>query len=60
MTSAKTITITATKLRRDMGPVLDAVLAGTTIHVTRNGRPLCSLVPPKNNDAFTAHEGDPE
>jgi antitoxin (DNA-binding transcriptional repressor) of toxin-antitoxin stability system len=43
-----------------MGPVLDAVLAGTTVHVTRNGRPLCSLVPPKNNDAFTAHEGDPE
>lgn len=39
-------TITATKLRRDLGAVLDAVLSGRTVHVIRNGRPLCTLVPP--------------
>lgn len=39
-------TITATKLRRDLGAVLDAVLGGTTIHVSRNGRPLAVIVPP--------------
>jgi len=39
-------TITATKLRRDLGAVLDAVLAGATVHVERNGRPLCTLIPP--------------
>lgn len=40
-------TITATKLRRDLGAVLDAVLAGRTVHVVRNGRPLCTLIPPQ-------------
>jgi prevent-host-death family protein len=39
-------TITATKMRRDLGAILDAVLIGETIHVERNGRPLCVLVPP--------------
>lgn len=39
-------TITATKLRRDLGAVLDAVARGDTVHITRQGRPLCSLVPP--------------
>lgn len=38
--------ITATKLRRDLGAVLDAVMSGTTIHVSRSGRPLAVLVPP--------------
>jgi prevent-host-death family protein len=40
------LTITATKLRRDLGAVLDAVRSGTTVHVMRNGRPLCTLIPP--------------
>jgi prevent-host-death family protein len=39
-------TITATTLRRDLGAVLDDVFAGVTVHVTRQGRPLCTLVPP--------------
>jgi antitoxin (DNA-binding transcriptional repressor) of toxin-antitoxin stability system len=39
-------TITATMLRRDLGAVLDDVFAGITVHVTRQGRPLCTLVPP--------------
>jgi prevent-host-death family protein len=38
-------TIPATKLRRDLGAVLDAVLAGRVVHVERSGRPLCTLVP---------------
>ena len=43
-------TITATKLRRDLGAVLDAVLAGRTVHVVRNGRPLCTIVPPQRGE----------
>jgi prevent-host-death family protein len=43
-------TITATKLRRDLGAVLDAVLSGRTVHVVRNGRPLCTLIPPRPVD----------
>jgi prevent-host-death family protein len=39
-------TISATKLRRDLGAVLDAVLAGETVRVERNGRPLAVLIPP--------------
>ncbi|WP_399559095.1 type II toxin-antitoxin system Phd/YefM family antitoxin (plasmid) [Streptomyces sp. NBC_01136] len=38
-------TITATKFRRDLGAVLDAVAKGKTVHVIRNGRTLCTLVP---------------
>lgn len=38
-------TVTATKLRRDLGAVLEAVLKGTTVHVERSGRPMCVLVP---------------
>jgi antitoxin (DNA-binding transcriptional repressor) of toxin-antitoxin stability system len=38
--------ITATKLRRDLGAVLDAVHAGRTVLVMRNKRPLCVLSPP--------------
>lgn len=49
MTSER-VTITATKLRRDLGAVLDSVLAGRTVHVVRNGRPLCTLIPPRNAD----------
>ena len=52
-------TITATKLRRDLGAVLDAVLAGRTVHVVRNGRPLCTIVPPQRDEppaAAAPHE----
>ncbi|MBK3541449.1 type II toxin-antitoxin system Phd/YefM family antitoxin [Streptomyces sp. MBT67] len=38
--------ITATKLRRDLGAVMDAVLKGQTVHVSRQGRPLAVLLPP--------------
>jgi antitoxin (DNA-binding transcriptional repressor) of toxin-antitoxin stability system len=41
-----TDTITATHLRENLGAVLDAVLAGRTVNVLRNGRPLCTLIPP--------------
>jgi prevent-host-death family protein len=41
-------TITATKLRRDLGAVLDAVARGETVHVTRQGRPLCTIAPALN------------
>lgn len=53
--------ITATKLRRDLGAVLDAVLSGRTVHVERNGRPLTVLVPPAEYArlvAAAAREGD--
>jgi prevent-host-death family protein len=40
-------TITATHLRQNLGAVLDAVFGGTTVHVTRQGRPLCTLTPPE-------------
>lgn len=43
-------TIPATKLRRDLGAVLDAVLSGRTIRVERSGRPLAVLVPPAEYD----------
>lgn len=46
-------TITATTLRRDLGAVLDDVFAGVTVHVTRQGRPLCTLVPPKKGAEST-------
>lgn len=46
MTSTKSITVTATTLRRDLGIILDAVASGTSVHVIRHGRPLCTLVPP--------------
>jgi prevent-host-death family protein len=39
-------TMTATHLRRNLGTVLDSVFKGTTVHVTRSGRPLCTLLPP--------------
>lgn len=45
--------ITATKLRRDLGAVLDAVMGGTTVRVSRNGRPLAVLVPPQRFDGMT-------
>lgn len=46
--------IPATKLRRDLSAVLDAVLAGETIHVERNERPLCVLVPARVYERLTA------
>jgi prevent-host-death family protein len=46
MTSEKSITVSATTLRRDLGVILDTVSAGTSVHVIRHGRPLCTLVPP--------------
>ena len=45
--------ITATKLRRDLGAVLDAVMGGATVRVSRNGRPLAVLVPPQRFDGMT-------
>lgn len=47
-------TITATHLRQNLGAVLDSVLRGRTVHVIRNGRPLCTLQPPM---APTKNEG---
>ncbi|WP_367575296.1 type II toxin-antitoxin system Phd/YefM family antitoxin [Streptomyces griseoaurantiacus] len=43
-------TITATHLRQNLGAVLDSVFGGRTVHVIRNGRPLCTLVPPTNTE----------
>lgn len=43
-------TITATHLRQNLGAVLDSVLSGRTVNVVRNGRPLCTLVPPTKNE----------
>jgi prevent-host-death family protein len=51
-------TITATKLRRDLGAVLDAVLSGTTVRVERNGRPLAVLVPSARFDRLTDETGE--
>lgn len=42
-------TITATHLRRNLGAVLEAVLKGRTVHVERNGRPLCTITPPTDS-----------
>jgi antitoxin (DNA-binding transcriptional repressor) of toxin-antitoxin stability system len=39
-------TITATHFRENLSAVLESVLLGKTVHVVRNGRPLCTLVPP--------------
>jgi prevent-host-death family protein len=47
-------TITATHLRRNLGAVLDAVMAGRVVHVERNGRPLVDIVPPQTR----TREGD--
>jgi prevent-host-death family protein len=52
-------TITATKLRRDLGAVLDAVLKGETIRVERSGRPLAVLVPPDRFDGMTVEIEQP-
>lgn len=54
-------TITATHLRQNLGAVLDSVLKGRTVHVIRNGRPLCTLQPPtedegSSNDLHTDHD----
>lgn len=46
-------TITATHLRRDLGAVLDAVLAGAIVRVERNGRPLAVLMPPASFERLT-------
>jgi antitoxin (DNA-binding transcriptional repressor) of toxin-antitoxin stability system len=39
-------TITATHFRENLSAVLESVLLGKTVHVVRNGRPLCTVVPP--------------
>jgi prevent-host-death family protein len=46
-------TITATHLRRDLGAVLDAVLAGRVVRVERSGRPLCVLLSQAEYDRLT-------
>ncbi|WP_107057781.1 type II toxin-antitoxin system Phd/YefM family antitoxin [Streptomyces sp. NRRL S-146] len=51
-------TITATHLRQNLGAVLDSVLAGRTVNVIRNGRPLCTITPPTKNEA--PNELDPD
>lgn len=38
-------TIAATHFRENLSAVLESVLKGRTVHVVRNGRPLCTLVP---------------
>jgi antitoxin (DNA-binding transcriptional repressor) of toxin-antitoxin stability system len=40
-------TINATHLRQNLSAVLESVLLGRTVHVVRNGRPLCTITPPK-------------
>jgi antitoxin (DNA-binding transcriptional repressor) of toxin-antitoxin stability system len=47
-------TITATVLRRDLGATLDAVARGVTVHVTRQGRPLCTLTPAETDAESTS------
>lgn len=42
---AEPVTKTATQLRRDLSAVMDGALAGRTVQVERNGRPLCTIVP---------------
>jgi antitoxin (DNA-binding transcriptional repressor) of toxin-antitoxin stability system len=44
-------TISATHLRENLGAVLDSVLGGRTVHVTRNGRPYCTITPPTKSEA---------
>jgi antitoxin (DNA-binding transcriptional repressor) of toxin-antitoxin stability system len=46
-------TITATRLRQNLGEVLDSVLAGRTVHVIRNGRALCTIKPPQADTLAT-------
>jgi antitoxin (DNA-binding transcriptional repressor) of toxin-antitoxin stability system len=48
-------TITATHLRQNLGAVLESVLKGRTVHVIRNGRPLCTLVPTDVHEALVDH-----
>jgi prevent-host-death family protein len=45
-------TITATHFRENLSAVLESVLLGKTVNVVRNGRPLCTLIPPAEDDAW--------
>ena len=48
--SAQEVTITMMELRQQPGNALDFVLAGGTIHITKNGKNVATLAP--HSDAF--------
>lgn len=42
----KVRTLSVTEVSRTLSDVLDAVAAGTTVHVIRHGREVCVMAPP--------------
>lgn len=48
--SKQQITLTMTELRQQPGEVMDFVLAGGTVHITRQGKNIATIAP--HQDAF--------